>query len=725
MKLRDEALSQGLTEQEYHRIIQLLGREPNSVELGIFAVMWSEHCSYKTTKVHLRKLPTKNKYVVEGPGENAGVVHIGQGTCIAFKVESHNHPSFIEPFQGAATGVGGILRDVFTMGARPIAVLDSLHFGDFKEPRTSFLFHGVVGGISHYGNCMGIPTVGGEIHFDSSYNGNNLVNAMAVGVCKRENVYKAKAEGEGNLVMYLGSKTGKDGIHGATMASEEFDEESEEKRPTVQVGDPFMEKLLMETTLEMLEKKLVVGIQDMGAAGIACSTFEMSYKSQSGMNINLDLVPLRETKTSAFEIFLSESQERMLMVVEPSKVEAVLKVAEKWDVPCCVIGKVANTGKVRAFKNSQLVVDLPINAVCEGFIEFNREWTMPTKFQKRIDPKTIKVKSLEEMIMTMISSQNLSSRSAVYEQYDYSVGTDTVVGPGSDAAVLRIKDTGQKIAVTLESNNQYCYADAYLGTCHTISEAVRNLACVGARAIALTNCLNFGNPQDKEVMGQIVQSLQAIGNCAKHFDTPVTGGNVSLYNQTNSVNIHPTPTIGMIGIVEHDVKTVSYFPKTGLHVAVIGKTHENEMYQSEFAKLFLQETELQAPPISLTQESSLQEFLLQATAQHWIETAHDCSQGGLIQTLVESVEHPAAVGAALSVPDANSTIPFLFGEYASRCVVAFDDSKKSQIENLAKSLDLSFTLLGKTQGEHLDIKNVCKISKKELHERRDSFLRKF
>ncbi len=436
MNLKNEAIEQGLNEQEYGEIVRLLERDPNSVELAIFAVMWSEHCSYKSTKRYLRTLPTINQYVVQGPGENAGIIHIGQETCIAFKVESHNHPSFIEPFQGAATGVGGILRDIFTMGARPIAVLDSLHFGDPKESRTPFLFHGVVGGISHYGNCIGIPTVGGEVHFDGSYNGNNLVNAMAVGVCKLSEIYKAKAEGEKNLVVYLGPKTGKDGIHGATMASEEFDEESEDKRPTVQVGDPFMEKLVMETTLEMLKQKLVVGIQDMGAAGIACSTFEMSYKSQSGMDIDLDKVPLREEDTTAYQIFLSESQERMLMVVEPSKLHPVLEVAGKWDVPCVVVGKVTSTGRVRAFKNHQLVVDLPVNAVCEGFIEFNRDWVNPKRAGNTIDPSSVNLSNVQNMILTMISSPNLSSRRAVYERYDYTVGMNTVTGPGADAAVM-------------------------------------------------------------------------------------------------------------------------------------------------------------------------------------------------------------------------------------------------------------------------------------------------
>lgn len=725
MNLRDEALNQGLTEQEYHEIIRLLNREPNSVELAIFAVMWSEHCSYKTTKKYLRTLPTKNEYVVQGPGENAGIIHIGQETCVAFKVESHNHPSFIEPFQGAATGVGGILRDVFTMGARPVAILDSLHFGEVTNERTPYLFHGVVGGISHYGNCIGIPTVGGEVHFDSSYNGNNLVNAMAVGICKRSEIYKAKAEGEENLVVYLGPKTGKDGIHGATMASEEFDEESEEKRPTVQVGDPFMEKLVMETTLEMLKQKLVVGIQDMGAAGIACSTFEMSYKSQSGMDIDLDKIPLREEDTTAYQIFLSESQERMLMVVEPAKLHAVMDVANKWDVPCAVVGKVTSTGRVRAFKKHQLVVDLPVNAVCEGFIEFNRPWTKPVRFLKTLDPKNIQVKSIEDTILTMISSPNLSSRRAVYERYDYTVGADTVQGPGADAAILRIKDTRQKIAVTIESNNRYCFSDPFIGTCHTVAEAVRNLACVGAKGIALTNCLNFGNPQDTEVMGQIKESIEAIGNCAKHFNTPVTGGNVSLYNQTNSQNIHPTPTIGMVGLVEHDSKVSSFFTKEGLKIAVVGKLVEDKIYQSEFAHLILKEKELQAPPISLTQESSLQEFLLSTIAHGWIETAHDCSQGGLVQTLVEAVVPTHAVGAVIVKPNDAEVIPFLFGEYASRAVIAFDSKKQSQIETLCKELHLPFTVIGQTKGTALEIQHVCMISKQELFNKRDSFLEDF
>lgn len=726
MSLRSEALEQGLTSEEFDRIAKLLGRDPNSVELGIFAVMWSEHCCYKSSKLHLKKLPTQGPMVLQGPGENAGLIDIGEDWVVAFKIESHNHPSFIEPYQGAATGVGGILRDIFTMGARPVAILDSLHFGDPGHPKTPFLVHGVVGGIGGYGNCMGIPTVAGEIYFDSSFNGNNLVNAMCVGISRRGNIHRAVAKGEGNIVLYLGSKTGRDGIHGATMASEEFGAGNEERRPTVQVGDPFTEKLVMEACLEMMEKKLVVGIQDMGAAGITCSTFEMSSRGSSGMEIDLSQVPLRDPKMNAYEIFLSESQERMLLVSEPKNVSKIREIARKWEIDCEEIGKVTSTGRVVAKFKGEEVVNLPVHPITEGAPEYDRPWIKPAPLEATIEgPDLLKI-DIGEAILRMVGSPNLSSRRGVYEQYDYSVGTDTVLVPGADAAILRIKGTQKGLAFKTDSNAFCCSANPYLGAQHVVAECARNLAAVGAKGVAVTNCLNFGNPEDPKVMGELRETIRGMGEACRFFETPITGGNVSLYNQTSGVNIKPTPTIGMIGILEDVTKHVgAAFTEDGAIIALLGKISSGRLYQSEFARTILRRDDLACPPLDLEKERALQRALLELAGEKLLLSAHDCSQGGVIQSLVESCLALSGknCGARITIPNQENPFLLLFGEEPGRVIVSYRFSNQTNIEQGLKKRGVQHTVLGKTGGDHLELEGICRFPLQQLRQKSEEFFR--
>ncbi|MFH1262396.1 MAG: phosphoribosylformylglycinamidine synthase subunit PurL [Pseudomonadota bacterium] len=725
MSLRTEALTQGLTPEEFDRIVSGLGREPNHVELGIFAVMWSEHCCYKSSRIHLRTIPTKGTRVLQGPGENAGLIDAGDGWVVAFKIESHNHPSYIEPYQGAATGVGGILRDIFTMGARPIAMLDSLHFGEPNHPKTPFLFHGVVGGVGGYGNCMGIPTVAGELIFDRSYNGNNLVNAMCVGVARREMIHRGTAKGEGNSVVYLGSKTGRDGIHGATMASEEFGAGNEERRPTVQVGDPFTEKLVMEASLEIMRKGLVVGIQDMGAAGITCSTFEMSGRGNSGMRIDLDKVPLRDPKMTPYEIFLSESQERMLLVAEPKNVPAIREIAAKWEIDCEEIGRVISENKVVATYRGEEVVNLPVRPVTDEAPEYDRPWTAPEPLQATIKERELADLNLERSFRTLFGSPNLASRRAVYEQYDQTVGTDTVLVPGGDAALLRVKGTKLGIAMKADSNAFFCQADPYRGIQHVVAECVRNLAAVGARATAVTNCLNFGNPEDPVVMGQFRETIRGISEACRHFETPITGGNVSFYNQTAEVQIKPTPTIGMIGLMEDSSRYVrSFFQRSGNIVALLGPNAPAALYQSEFARTILRREDLACPPVDLGNEKRLQATLLELAAKNQIRSAHDCSHGGLIQTVAESCLGDRKFGAKIRIPSGVDPALFLFAEEGGRAVVSFDASVRREIEEIARRNSVPMTILGETTGRaDLELEGIFRIPLAELENISERFLR--
>ncbi len=725
MSLRSEAADQGLTTEEFDRILGFLGREPTRVELGIFAALWSEHCSYKSTRIHLKNLPTKGPMVLQGPGENAGIIDLDDGYVLAFKIESHNHPSFIEPTQGAATGVGGILRDIFTMGARPIAVLDSLSFGEPKHSKTSYLVHGVVSGISFYGNCIGIPTVGGEVHFDSTYNGNNLVNVMAVGVAKREMIHKAIAKGAGNRVIYLGSKTGRDGIHGATMASEEFGAGNEERRPTVQVGDPFTEKLLLEACLEMMEEKLLVGIQDMGAAGIACSTFEMSSRGKSGMEVDLDRVPVRESGMNAWEIFLSESQERMLLVAEPKKVDRIFEIARKWEIDCADVGVVVENGRVKAIHHGEVVVDMEVAPLTDGAPTYDRPSIQPVVRTQEHSIGDLPSLDLRETGNRMIGSPNLSSRERIYGQYDQTVGADTVVLPGSDASVLRVKGLKRGIALTVDSNGHYCAADPYWGTVHVCAEAIRNLACTGAKAVATTNCLNYGNPEDPKVMGEIREGIRALGDVCRMFEAPVTGGNVSLYNQTGSVHIQPTPTIGMVGLIEDVSKAVrGYFSKEGMTIALLGGRDEKAIYESEFARIILHREDLRVPPITLSDEQSLQKVLIEGADKELFSSARDLSEGGLFQTMVECAFSPnrALMGATISLPNEWNLWAGLFGEYPSRALISFSPEHQPQIEILTRNYAVPFLILGMTGGTTLSINRDTIFDLKDLHSRYRRFM---
>ena len=596
--ITEEIIQQhGLTPEEYRRILAILGREPNMVELGIFSVMWSEHCSYKSSKIYLKKLPTKGKQVVCGPGENAGIVDIGDGLVVVFKMESHNHPSFIEPYQGAATGVGGILRDVFTMGARPIALLNSLRFGSPKHPKTSHLVNGVVAGIAGYGNCMGIPTVGGEVYFDECYNGNILVNAMCVGVARKDRIFYAKAGGIGNPVIYVGSKTGRDGIHGATMASDVFDEKSEEKRPTVQVGDPFTEKLLMEACLELMEGRDIVGIQDMGAAGLTCSSLEMSGKGGVGIDMDLSHVPLREEGMTSYEIMLSESQERMFLTAKKGAEKKILKLFEKWDLDAAVVGKVIRGNQVFIRKNGSLEGVLPTLPITEKAPVYKRpvKKPSPVRLERTPSPEMGEGENYNDILKKLIGSPNLASKKWVYRQYDHMVGTDTMVLPGSDAAVVRLKDphtegktTKKGLAMTADCNSRYCYLNPRRGAMIAVAEAARNIVCSGGRPLAVTDCLNFGNPENPEIMWQFKEALAGMSIACKAFGTPIVSGNVSFYNESKDGAIYPTPTIGMVGLLDDvDRHCTQWFKEEGDVIILAGAVRElpQDLGGSEYLKV--------------------------------------------------------------------------------------------------------------------------------------------
>ncbi|MBI1909075.1 MAG: phosphoribosylformylglycinamidine synthase subunit PurL [Deltaproteobacteria bacterium] len=682
----------GLSSEEYQKILTILGREPNLLELGIFSVMWSEHCSYKSSRVFLKKLPTKGKQVLCGPGENAGIVDIGDGLGLVFKMESHNHPSFIEPFQGAATGVGGILRDVFTMGARPIALLNSLRFGSPNHPKTKYLVKGVVAGIAGYGNCMGIPTVGGEVSFHSSYNGNNLVNAMCVGLVKKNRIFKAKAAGVGNPVFYVGSKTGRDGIHGATMASDVFDEKSEEKRPTVQVGDPFTEKRLMEACLELFQTKDLVGIQDMGAAGLTCSSFEMASKGNVGIDLDLSKVPLREVGMTPYEVMLSESQERMLFVAKKGAEKRVEKIFKKWGLDVSAIGKVVRGSTVRIFNERELVGEIPAHPIAEEAPCYERSREKPSYLGEVNSLSLDSISMPPEMtpvLLRLLSSPNIANKEWVYHQYDHMIGTDTVILPGSDAAVLRIKgtkrsdslkgdsprgDSPKGVAMATDCNSTYCYLDPYQGAMHAVAEAARNIVCSGAKPLAVTDCLNFGNPENPGILWQFEQAIRGITEACLFLGTPIVSGNVSFYNESLGQSVYPTPTIGMVGLLE-DVKThcTQWFKEEGDLVFLLGNA-EGELGGSEYLSLVHGKVQGTPPPLKLAREKKVQETCLQGIQKGWIRSAHDCSEGGLAVALAECcISGPQLWGVDIKVR-ANGRSPLrpdllLFGEAASRIVV--------------------------------------------------------
>ncbi len=741
----------GITEEEYQKILKHLGRTPTITELGIFSVMWSEHCSYKSSRVHLKRLPTRSPRVVQGPGENAGIIDIGDGWVCAFKIESHNHPSFIEPFQGAATGVGGILRDIFTMGARPLAVMDSLRFGPIKKAvssqealsiqhsalspaadvsspnaeasihRNHSILEGVVSGIASYGNCFGVPNLGGETRFEECYSGNPLVNAFALGLARKEKIFYARAAGEGNPVIYVGSKTGRDGIHGATMASEEFSEGSEQKRPNVQVGDPFLEKLLLEACLEAMESGAVIGIQDMGAAGLTCSTCEMGGRGGVGLEIELDRVPQRETGMTAYEIMLSESQERMLLVAEQGREDEVFRIFSKWGLDAVAIGRVIPENKMRVLHHGKVMAEIPNQALTDDAPVYQRPmkpWQADVPRSVPADVKLAAGGDLTSALKTLLASPNICSKRWIHEQYDSMVQTNTVDGPGGDGGLMRVKGTKRALAMSLDCNGRWCWLDPKLGAMHAVAEAARNVACTGATPVAATNCLNFGNPEKPEIMWQLSQVIDGMSEACEVLGTPITGGNVSLYNETLGEGIYPTPVVGVVGILEDvDLAVKSHFRKTGRDILLVGSTKTAapareavEFGSSEYAREVLGALWGYPPSLDLKQEAALQKFLTETIQQRLIESAHDCSDGGLAVTLAEAA-FPLGVGAEVQIGSQGEAAGIaLFNEQPTRVVISCDPKHTKRIQQSAVQYGLSAEFLGQTISESLQIQVDGKVA---------------
>jgi phosphoribosylformylglycinamidine synthase subunit PurL len=667
---------------EYQKILSLLGRAPTLTELGIFGVMWSEHCSYKSSRLHLKKLPTESKRVLQGPGENAGIVDIGDGMAIAFKIESHNHPSFIEPFQGAATGVGGILRDIFTMGARPIAVMDSIRFGRLEDEATGArnrrLLEGVVSGIAHYGNCFGVPTVGGECVFEESYDGNPLVNVFALGVFRHDEIFYGTASGVGNPVIYVGAKTGRDGIHGASMASAEFTETSKQKRPNVQVGDPFTEKLLLEACLEAMRTGAIVGIQDMGAAGLTSSACEMGSRAGTGVEIDLALVPQREAGMTPYEMMLSESQERMLLVAERGREDVVFGVFKKWGLDAVEIGRVTDDGKLRVKQNGMVFAEIPNRALADEAPKYDRPRTQPLR-SAALDGPVESHRDWGADLRALLGSGDICSKRWIYEQYDQQVRTNTVAGPGGEAAVVRIKGTDTSIAMSLDGNGRYCALDPREGTKLIVAECCRNLSTVGALPIATTNNLNFGNPERPEIMAQIVESIEGLAEACRFFDVPVTGGNVSLYNETLGTPIFPTPVVGIVGTLPTSLPIGIPFPRAGLRVVLLGrlgKPDARELGGTQYAKVVKKSLWGVPPLLDMDYEKRVQAAIRELVRGRLVASAHDISKGGLAVALAECSFGPENIGAAVTVDSDLPPERLLFHEGPSRILVSTDNLEK-------------------------------------------------
>ncbi len=734
----DVIAAHNLTQDEFQRIQALLGRDPTLVELGIFSVMWSEHCSYKSSRVHLSRLPTTGDRVIVPPGENAGVVDVGDGWCIAFKIESHNHPSFIEPFQGAATGVGGILRDIFTMGARPLASMNSLRFGSLDHAqhgrRNRSLLAGVVAGIAQYGNAFGVATVGGEVAFDDAYALNPLVNAFALGLVRRDQIFFGKATGVGNPVLYVGAKTGRDGIHGATMASAEFDEEALQKRPTVQVGDPFLEKLLLEACLEAMRSGAVAGIQDMGAAGLTSSSCEMAARAHTGIELDLSLVPQREQGMTAYEMLLSESQERMLIVAHSGREREVVDIFSKWDLDAVVIGRVRDTGRMQVIHNGETVADIPVSHLTDEAPKYQRPMTPPSPkynvqstmskpdmegagFEKSISvshkgpsPKT-EAQNCNDVLLKLLVTPNIASKQWVYRQYDHMVRTNTAVLPGADAAVVRIKETRRALAMTLDGNGRYCAQNPREGAKLIVAEAARNVVCVGARPLAVTNCLNFASPEKPEVMWSFSEVIDGMAEACKVFNTPVVSGNVSFYNETEGRGILPTPVIGMIGLVEDVWRVVQQgFKQEGDHIALLGTTAD-DLSISEYANSVVgpstEKGEASVPRLDLDLELKVQQVCLEAAEAGLLQSAHDCSDGGFAVALAESCFsslNRSGIGADVEMTGSLPATNLLFSESPSRIIISFAESAREEIEDMARRRDCPFAILGKAGGNRLRIK---------------------
>lgn len=694
-----------LTEDEYKTIVDLIGKEPSITELGIFSLMWSEHCSYKSSKIHLQKLPVEGRNVIQGPGENAGIIDIGDGLAAVFKIESHNHPSFIEPYQGAATGVGGILRDIFTMGARPIALMDSLRFGPLFLSKNRAIAEGVISGIAGYGNCMGVPTAGGEVYFNSCYSLNPLVNVFCLGICEKDKIFYAKAEGEGNPVLYVGSKTGRDGIHGATMASAEFGEALEEKRPNVQVGDPFKEKLLMEACLEVMEKNLIVGIQDMGAAGLTCSTTEMASKSNSGIEIDLDQIPQREEGMTPYEIMLSESQERMLLVAKKETVQEVQDIFAKWDLDAVIVGQVTADQRLKVKFRGDTVVDIPVKAVVDMCPVYDRKSEVPTFFEpvSRREPVPLP-DNLNETFLKLLASPTIADKQWIFRQYDHMVQINAVLLPGADAALLRLKNRKFALAITLDGNSLYTYLDPRTGGKIAVAEACRNLSCVGAHPLGVTNCLNFGNPEKPDIMWQFKEAIEGIAEACRTFDIPVTGGNVSFYNDTEGSSIYPTPVLGVVGLVPDIEKIIDHgFKEEGDVILLIGENKE-DVRGTEYLKVIWGREKGLPPQIDLQAERLVQEVCLKAVDNRWLRSAHDLSEGGLAVCLAEcAFRGEKKMGCTIHLEDPMREDSILFSESQSRIIVTAKPEDKKNIIQLAQEQKVPLTEIGTTGGNKIVI----------------------
>jgi phosphoribosylformylglycinamidine synthase II len=712
----------GLSDGEYARVKELLGREPSIVELGIFSVMWSEHCSYKSTRVHLRRLPTKAPWVLQGPGENAGVIDIGDGDAAIFKMESHNHPSFIEPYQGAATGVGGIMRDVFTMGARPVAMMNALRFGDPSHPKTRHLVSGVVSGIGGYGNCKGVPTVGGEVNFHPSYNGDILVNAMCVGLARTDKIFLSAAKGAGNPVVYIGSKTGRDGIHGATMASAEFNEDSEEKRPTVQVGDPFTEKLLLEACLELMATDAIIAIQDMGAAGLTSSSAEMADKGGSGIELDLDRVPQREANMTAYDMMLSESQERMLAVLKPGREAQAERIFRKWELDFAVIGVTTDTGRLVVKHKGEVVADMPVTALSDAAPVYERPFVRraPAKGAPSFDPS----RPVMESLLKLLASPDLCSRRWIWEQYDSSVMADTVQCPGGDAAVVRVHGSNKGLAITTDVTPRYCKADPFEGAKQAVAEAWRNLCAAGARPLAVTDNLNFGNPEKPEIMGEIASSVDGIGEACRALDFPVISGNCSLYNETNGEAILPTPAIGAVGLIK-DVRRMATvaFKREGDAIILIGET-KGHLGQSLYVREIEGREEGAAPPVDLVVERRNGEFIRSLIESQAIDTVHDISDGGLLVCLAE-MAMAGGIGAEVGLSTTAGTIPFLFGEDQGRYLLAVRAAHADRVRDAAVSAMVPVALLGRTGGSKLTVEGYGGMQVADLKRSHEAWLPRY
>ncbi|MFM1654311.1 phosphoribosylformylglycinamidine synthase subunit PurL [Brevibacillus sp. B_LB10_24] len=696
----------GLTDEEYSRVVELLGRQPNWTETGLYSVMWSEHCSYKNSKPVLRRFPTKGPRVLQGPGEGAGIVDIGDSQAVVFKIESHNHPSAIEPYQGAATGVGGIVRDVFSMGARPIALLNSLRFGELESPRVKYLFENVVAGIGGYGNCIGIPTVGGEVQFDPTYEGNPLVNAMCVGLLDHGQIQKGVAKGIGNPVIYAGASTGRDGIHGATFASEELNEQSEKKRPAVQVGDPFMEKLLLEACLELIETGAVVGIQDMGAAGLTSSSAEMASKAGNGIELNLDLVPQREQGMTPYEMMLSESQERMLVVVEKGREQEVKAIFDKWGLHSAVVGRVTDDGMLRLLHQGEVAANVPVDSLAEDAPVYHKPSSVPAYYIKNesIDTTDLPVpQDLGETLKQILAQPTVASKAWVYEQYDHIVRASTSVKPGSDAAVVMIRGTRKALAMSTDCNGRYVYLDPETGGAIAVAEAARNVVCAGAEPLAVTDCLNFGSPDKPEVFWQFEKAVDGMSAACQALNAPVIGGNVSFYNERSGDAIYPTPVVGMVGLIT-DIEhiTTQHFKREGDVILLLGETFA-ELGGSEYQKMVLGRIAGRPPQLDLKKEAALQQMVLEAIRAGLIQSAHDLSEGGLAAGLAECC-FGADLGAEITVETELRPDVALFSESQSRIVVSASPEHAAAILAMAEKYGVPAKEIGKIGGERFVLK---------------------